>query len=107
MAAPQVSARVRNSDGLISPWAVLHTPSAVNENSPTLELQANTFNISSQVIGKLRDYVIGDNWRAGAQKYAFAAAALGVVRNVSSSVEVLGFKSGKCGALFTRWNQEE
>lgn len=87
--------------GVISPYASLHIPEDVRANSPTLETQAATFTLATDVIKRLRDDAIGENWRPGAQKYAFAAAALGAIRpaNASRSVRALGFAKHKCADL--------
>jgi len=90
-----------NPDTPTSPYTTLHIPADVEQGSPTLEAQQATFELATVVIRALRDHLLGQHWRPGAQKYAFAAAALGAIHpsNVSRSVSELGFSKGKCAGL--------
>lgn len=78
------SAPVRSSD---EPRALLHTPRDTAPTSPTLETGKETFDLSTEVIIRLRNFLLGKAWVAGAQKYAYAAAALGMIRNISPTVK--------------------
>ena len=69
---------------------VLHDASDIEKTGQILTARAVDFQRSSDIISKVRDYVLPDGFRQGAQKYAFAAAALDVVNGdaVSDSVKV-------------------
>ena len=88
----------------VSPYAVMHTPKDVKPGSPTLESQAVTFELATEVIQKLRDNVIGEHWLPGAQKYAFAALGLGMIRpkTASPSVKSLNIEKVSCSDLLVR-----
>jgi len=58
---------------------VLHGAEDLDPSGPLLTSRAQEFADSSLIISKLRDHVVGPQWRAGAQKYAFGAAVLKLV----------------------------
>ncbi|MES2963198.1 MAG: hypothetical protein V4760_04850 [Bdellovibrionota bacterium] len=58
---------------------VLHDAMDVAKDSSLLLSRKFDFDMSGQVIEKVRNYTMPKGWRPGAQKYAFAAAALGLV----------------------------
>lgn len=58
---------------------VLHDGTDVATDSSLLAARKNDFDMAGNIIEKIRKYTMPKGWRPGAQKYAFAAASLGLV----------------------------
>jgi hypothetical protein len=70
----------------------LHNETDIHDSGPLLTSRAADFKLSSDIIDVLRRKVIGDTFRPGAQKYAFAAAALEKIKENEFSKSVLSVK---------------
>jgi hypothetical protein len=67
---------------------VLHNLDDLKMSSPLQQARAQEFALATQAIVAFRDKIIGNNWLPGAQKYAYAAQALGLVSAADASTSV-------------------
>lgn len=58
---------------------VLHDGTDLAQDSALLMSRKQDFDMAGDIIEKIRKYTMPKGWRPGAQKYAFAAASLGLV----------------------------
>jgi hypothetical protein len=75
---------------------VIHTPRDLLPSSPLLTKLKGDLDLTDEIIGRLRDDVIGKDWLPAPQKYSLAAVLLGHIpkSKASSSVKAL-FKREK------------
>lgn len=66
-----------NLSGFIAP--TFHGADDLKTGSPIRKAHAGDFKTAASVFGKLRKHLFGNNWLPSGQKYALAAAALGMV----------------------------
>jgi hypothetical protein len=66
----------------------MHTEADLEPDSPVKQKNQADFEMASKAIIALRDRVLGKSWVPGAQKYAFAAAELKLVRERQASASV-------------------
>lgn len=94
---------------------MMHNSSDLSPESPLLTLKKNDFDLATLAIVKLRDFAIGPKWNPGAQKYAYGAALLRVVKaaDMSPSVKKVApllrfdryqnrFPVGTCSMIFSQ-----
>ena len=68
---------------------VLHKLDDLKPESPVRTNKKADFDLAAQAVAALRDHLIGTSWVPGAQKYAYAAYAAGIIQAHEASQSVL------------------
>lgn len=81
-----------NEDSFVDGRAIMHTLADLDPASPIREKNNADFESAEKVIKRIRGHLIGDDWVAGAQKYAVAAERLKLVTPAQASASVKAMK---------------